>query len=218
MASMKRTHLSLARGESLDGPRRHDSDRIYTLYEGWAARARRLPNGSTQIFDVLLPGDLFGLPAALLGRADHTVVALTPITVCVLDANRLTGLFRSEPSLAFSLLQGCALEQERLDDRLMLLGRLGGSARVGYLLLDIRRRLAERKLVKAAACPFPLRHAQLADAVGLSKVHVMRALRELRERGLAWIERRQLTIPSVPELARFSGYRVTAGEAKRPLL
>lgn len=63
----------------------------------------------------------------------------------------------------------------------------------------------------------PLNRIHLADAVGLSKVHVMRALRHLREQGLAEVTGRMLTIGDERKLARFSGYSVSRA-VSHPLL
>jgi len=179
---------------------------IYTLYEGWAARYRTLPDGTHQILDILLPGDLIGLPAALQGGAGHSVRTLTAATFCVLDANRLTALLRRKPRLAFNMVRARVREQERADGWLTVLGRMGAGERIGYLLLELRDRLDERGLAKGRSWSLPLMRAELADTLGLSKVHVQRALRALRDKGLANLEGHRVIIPNSRNLARFSGY------------
>ena len=191
---------------------------IYTLYEGWAARYRTLPNGTHQILDILLPGDLVGLPAALLGGAGHSVRTLTAATFCVLDANRLAALIRQKPGLALNMLQARVREQERADVWLTVLGRMGASERIGYLLLQLRDRLDERGLAKDRSWSLPLLRADLADTLGLSKVHVMRALRALRERGLANLDGHRVIIPNTRNLARFAGYSRVRSTIERQIL
>src|SRR5689334_6054373 len=48
---------------------------IYTLHSGWAFRSIRLNDGSRQIVEFLLPGDVFGLHVAMLGNWDYEVTA-----------------------------------------------------------------------------------------------------------------------------------------------
>lgn len=213
---MKQRHVQLNAGDQLfaNGAA---AGLIYTLYEGWAVRFRRWPGGARQILDFVLPGDIVGLPH---GCADvgYSVLALTNAAFCELDASRLSTLFRTLPALAFSVFEGRLQEQRRMDTRLMMLGRLAAAERIGYLMLELRQRLLERGLMDGASCQFPLQRLELADAVGLSKVHVMRALRHLRQEKLAVIRGRKLTIPNVRKLAHFSGYAVDALAAKHPIL
>src|SRR5262245_50702228 len=88
VSAMKRRHIEVAAGATLieEGAA---NVAIYTLYEGWAIRYRMLPNGSRQILDFVLPGDLIGLSTVLIGTIGHAVAALTPVSACVLDAKQL---------------------------------------------------------------------------------------------------------------------------------
>src|SRR4051812_25910250 len=56
--------------------------------DGMAARYKVLRNGKRQIVDILVPGDLVGLPGSFLDRAPFSVIALTDmkIEVCAHDA------------------------------------------------------------------------------------------------------------------------------------
>ena len=201
---MKRRQLTVARGSVL--PRSVRAGAIYTLYEGWATRIHELPDGSKQILDFLLPGDLVGLPAALLGRSNQKLEAVTALTLCELDSKHLPVLLRRYPGLASSMLMAQLHEAERADRRLTSVGRMGAAERIAYLMLDLRHRLQQRGVETEPSLPFPLQRMQIADAVGLSKVHVMRALKDLRSHGLALIENRRLVIPNAAKLARLCNY------------
>src|SRR5215469_3739420 len=84
ITQMKTDHIVVAprvdiiREDEVGGP-------VYTLFEGWAVRYHRLPNGARQILDIVLPGDMVGLASAVLGRVKHSVQAITPATLCVLE-------------------------------------------------------------------------------------------------------------------------------------
>jgi len=216
---MKRAHIALAAGEEVIA-QDDAGDAIYTLREGWAVRCRTLSNGARQILDILLPGDLVGLSASVLGSGGHSVHALTAVTLCVLDAKKLAAVFRRQPELALSLLHGRLQEEERADARLAVLGQMGATQRIGYLLSDLHERLRERGLAQGRAWRLPLDRSQLAEAVGLSKVHVMRALRTLREVGLAEVRGRRCTvnISNPHRLARFSGYSRLRSKFLYPIL
>lgn len=102
--------------------------------------------------------------------------------------------------------------------RLSLLRRLSTSERLGYLPLELRDRLRVRGLFAGRSGFFPLSRMHLADAVGLSKVRVIRALEHLREQSLADVSGRVLTIGNERGLARLSGYRVASVPGLHSLL
>lgn len=217
LAAMMRGHLGLRTGESVREASAQVST-LYSLHEGWAMRCLTLPNGMRQILDFVLPGDLVGLSPVLFGSGSHSVRALTPITLCVFDQALLPTLLREQPDLTWAFLKRRVAEQERADTRLTLLGRLGANERIGYLLLELRERLRARGLFRGRSGPLPLDRALLADAVGLSRAHVLRVMRALRARGLADLTDRILTIPSVRNLAHFSGYPLSRAAIAQAIL
>ena len=192
---------------------------IYTLFEGWAARYIRLPDGTRQIFDILLPGDMIGLGAAALGTTPHSVQALTPVSLCVLDGRGLDELFADHPALALSVLRTRVEEEQRADLRLALLGRRSPVQRIGYFLLELHDRLRRRGLVNGGTTfPFPLRRVDVADVAGLSKMHVARTLQELRNRQLAHIDGGSVILGDAVRLAEISGYLPAVANGQRAIL
>jgi CRP-like cAMP-binding protein len=206
VAEMKSDHIVVApradiiQEDEVGGP-------IYTLFEGWAIRYHRLPKGGRQILDIVLPGDLIGLASALLGTVRHSVQAITPATLCVLSGRSVSELFDRDPGLALNILQNRVEEEQRADVRLSLLGRSNAEERIGYLMLDTFDRLRQRGMVNGGStCPFPLQRRDIADAAGLSRVHVARTLDRLRERRLAEIQDGVLVLFDRARLADLAGY------------
>ncbi len=182
------------------------SQGLYTVCEGWAIRYQQLRAGSRQILDVLLPGDHAGMASVLTGAGAQTVEALTATKLCMLNGKDVRRLLKRDPTLAVALLHSRLEALERADAQLIMLGRMSAPERVGYVSIDIYERLRARGLAQRTGCPFPLRRVDLADLVGLSKVHVMRALNELRSRGLMELKGKDLIIPDIAELSAFAGY------------
>lgn len=181
-------------------------DNFYTLYDGWALRYHRLQEGSRQILDVLLPGDMAGLTGVLFGHSAHSVQALTAASFCVLEGDALPRMFRKNPDLALALTRTCLADTRRADLRATMLGRLNAAERVGYFLIELYDRLRRRGMARGGGCACPLRAIDIADAVGLSRVHVMRAFKELRGEALLQRERGNLLIPDFAKLATYTGY------------
>jgi CRP-like cAMP-binding protein len=170
-------------------------------------RYHRLPRGGRQILDLVLPGDMIGLASAVLGTVRHSVQAITPVSLCVLESRRISELFGSCPGLALNILQTRVEEEQRGDVRLSLLGRSTAEQRIGYLMLETFDRLRQRGMVNGGStCPFPLQRRDLADAAGLSRVHVARTLESLRERRLVEIQDGVLVLFNREKLADLAGY------------
>jgi CRP-like cAMP-binding protein len=214
VSELKRDHVvvvprvDIIQEDEVGGP-------AYTLFEGWAIRYHRLPRGSRQILDIVLPGDVIGLASALLGTVRHSVQALTPVTLCVLTGHTLSELFAQHPGFALNIMQTRVEEEQRADVRLSLLGRYNAEQRIGYLMLETFDRLRQRGMVNGGStCPFPLQRRDIADAAGISRVHVARTLERLREQRLAMIQDGVLVLLDRARLIELAGYvplRVAVG-------
>jgi CRP-like cAMP-binding protein len=101
---------------------------------------------------------------------------------------------------------GAAQRQERLYDQLVRIGRLSARERAIHLLLELHNRLERVGLVKDATFKVPVNQEVLADALGLSVVHINRTLRELRDDNLIRIKAGAVTLKNLPKLMTISGY------------
>jgi CRP/FNR family transcriptional regulator, anaerobic regulatory protein len=214
VAELKTDHIVVAprvdiiQEDEVGGP-------AYTLFEGWAIRYHRLPQGARQILDIVLPGDMIGLASAVLGTVRHSVQALTPATLCVLSGRTVMDLFTQHPGFALNIMQTRVEEEQRADVRVSLLGRSNAEQRIGYLMLETFDRLRQRGMVDGGStCRFPLQRRDLADAAGMSRVHVARTLERLREQRLATIQDGVLVLLDrvrLTALANYVPFRVAAG-------
>lgn len=182
------------------------------VVSGWACRQRLMPDGRRQIFSLLLPGDAFGFEPrpALSG-----VVALTALEM--VDASAVQDAVRrgAAPGLARALAAANTLEEALLLDHAVRLGRLTAVERVAHFLLELQQRLEIAGLGDRQRFPLPLTQEILADALGLSIVHVNRTLQQLRRGGLIEL-RSGVAILLQPEaLAKACDYRATAVSANK---
>jgi CRP-like cAMP-binding protein len=79
-------------------------------------------------------------------------------------------------------------------------GQRSARERLAHLFVEIFLRLNAIGLVNGKSCEFPLTQEQLAEAVGMTNVHVNRSLMELRAAGLIVLSSRTLTIPDIAAL------------------
>lgn len=154
----------------------------WVLVSGWACRQRLLPDGRRQILDLLLAGDMIGLPPDDAALAASWTVCLTRAEL--IDAEPLRRFLadtpEQHPAIARAVRALARSVEARLLNHVVRLGRLTAYERVGHLLLELHDRLRDAGLADGQAFPMPLTQETLADALGLSVVHVNRVLQQLR--------------------------------------
>lgn len=188
----KKDHIQVPAGRTLVR-RGSKQPMFYTLFQGWAFRYASI-DGGRQIFHFCLPGDLVAIQAPLMGRVAYSVQTLTDASLCVFDCGELESLFEKQPRLGLEIARILASELSLMEQHLATVGRRSAEARVAYLLAELFTRLRQRQMTADNTCMLPLTQEHLADALGLSTVHVSRMLRVLSDDGLAKLERGRLTI------------------------
>jgi CRP-like cAMP-binding protein len=160
------------------------------LVEGWAARAKTLEDGGRQITAIHIPGDFIDLHSFLLRKMDHSVVAFSPCRVASVAHERLRVISETQPHLTRLLWLNTLVDAAIHRNWIVAMGRMSASARMAQLLCELYVRLAAVDLARDHEFEFPLTQPVVADAMGLSLVHVNRSLREIRSRNLiAWRSR-----------------------------
>ncbi|MCW5605626.1 MAG: Crp/Fnr family transcriptional regulator, partial [Burkholderiales bacterium] len=188
VSQFKGGELSVERGATILVEGMH-SAHLFTVLSGWAFRYKLLPDGRRQIMNYVLPGDLIGLQGSLMGEMDHSVEALTPVTLCVFERSKLERLFERHASLAYDLTWIAAHEERILDEHLLSLGRRTALERTAYLLSFIHHR-AKAVGFSDGRRVIPITQQHVADTLGLSLVHTNKTIRKLLDRKLVrWLDR-----------------------------
>ena len=190
---------------------------LYTLLSGWAFRFKALPDGRRQILNFLLPGDLLGLQAKLFDESDHGIEALNDVVLCVFSRARIWDVFHDHPDLAFDVTWLGAREESLVDDGLVSAGRRSARERTAALLLQLHRRAAAVGLSVKGGVAFPPTQSHLADALGLSSVHMNRTMQALRRAGLVELAGGLLRLPDPDGLASLAR-APDASPRPRPLI
>ncbi|WP_424810515.1 Crp/Fnr family transcriptional regulator [Roseococcus sp. YIM B11640] len=181
-------------------------ERLFTLLEGWAFRHKTLPDGRRQILNILLPGDLIGLQGELMGTLQYDVEALTDTNLCVFRRDTMLAMYQDHPTLGLDVTWLAAHSERLSDDVLLSIGRRTALERVAMLLVHLFRRAASAGLREGDTVPFPLTQPHLADALGLSTVHVNRVLQRLRKQQLIRLSEGRLAIGDLRALRRVAAY------------
>jgi CRP-like cAMP-binding protein len=155
------------------------SEQLYTVLEGWAFRYNVLNDGRRQILNFALPADLVGLQGSLMAEMDHSVEALTNVSLCVFPRDKLWALYSNVPSLAFDLTWIAARSEKLGDEHLLSVGQRTALERTAYILLTLYVRAQEVGLVNGNTVQFPFTQQHLADTLGMSLVHTNKTLKRL---------------------------------------
>ncbi len=193
------------------------SEHLYTVLNGWGFRYKMLDDGRRQILNFALPADMIGLQGALMHEMEHSVEALTSLTLCVFPRSKLYDLYSRFPTLAFDITWLAAREEQLIDESLVSLGRRSALERTAFLLLHLYARATEVGLVKNGSLTFPFTQQHLADALGLSLVHTNKTLKRLLASGAIRWRGRVFEVLDRAELARLAGGDVTA-KRSRPFI
>jgi CRP-like cAMP-binding protein len=158
--------------------------RVKWILSGWACEMRVLPDGRRQIFSFGIPGDpVLSRPAN--SANPYAVVALTNVE-CVDVAQTLVRAKDGERTEIWKAMnQALGLAQERRYEDIIRLGRRSALQRLADLLLELHDRLEHIGMVDGRGFYLPVTQEHLADALGLSVVHVNRSLKTLRLNGMA---------------------------------
>lgn len=183
---------------------------MHILLDGWAIRYKTLVDGRRQILSILLPGDLFDINGFMAQSMDHSIAALTPLKVSVLENDFLDIVRRDHSALEKSIwcdMHVSAAIQRELSTSL---GQRTARERLAHLMCELFVRQRASKLTSDHSCAFHLTQIELADTLGMTPVYVNRTLQDLRREGLVQLENKVLTIFDLPRLKRLalfdSGY------------
>lgn len=185
-----RTHQYIAREADLP-------DHLYQIDEGWACRFRLLSDGRRQITALFLPGDYCEPHWILGGRPAQSIVAITNVRAVAIPC---TAWRDGGPYHQNKLLSSIVNMIERQADWLVTLGRKTALERVAHLLCDVYERMSRSGLSYGQQCAMPLTQMDIADATGLTPVHVNRTLQTMRTTKLIELQSKWLRIPDLAAL------------------
>ena len=182
------------------------SENVFFLCKGWAFRFLRVPDGGRQIFDFLLPGDIFSPTSVVDERFTFSVEALTEVQVGEVQRESLARQLMS-PTLQSGWVRDFARHFRTTDELIVALGRRTAEDRVAHLIFQLTRRMWLRDLTREHRFPFPAKLGHIADAVGLTPESVCRVLGRFRRRGIFALSNGYLEILDFDELERVGSLR-----------
>jgi CRP-like cAMP-binding protein len=205
LSDLQSASFTLGRGEEL----RHGGQLgqvAYILQAGWASSYKLLPDGGRQIITFATPGDCVGLSSAVARTPEHSLSALTDAVVTQIDAPKLQQMFAEFPYLGTTALWTASRDKAMLAQHLLNINRRTAIERTARLFLELFDSLKLVGLTSQDEFDCPLDRHDLADALGISAIHVSRVLRQLREQGLLTFREQRVAIRDPMTLKALAGY------------
>lgn len=179
---------------------------IYSLVDGWVALYKLMEDGSKQILQFALPGTILAFVPARGALMNYSAQALTDAVVSIVPHKNLGRLARECPEVGMQLAGMISLDRSLAYDQLSSVGRRPARERVAHLLLELFMRSRMRwPGHRSEEMHLPLTQENIADATGLTGVHVNRVLRDLRKQGILEFHYRRLRIVNPDMLIDVAG-------------
>ena len=170
------------------------------------ARYKMLPDGQRQIVSFGIAGDFCNAQALVSPTLDFGVCTLSTCRLAVLAPGELGDVVGRYPPLALALWRESVAEAAVEREWLLNLGRRPALDRMAHMLCEVAWRTDNAGLSRDNSYHFPLTQTEIADALGLSTVHVNRTLQELRSRGVVRFNQGVLTIVRPGALRALAGF------------
>ena len=181
-------------------------DPVFVILDGWACQYKKLPDDARQIIAFMLAGDFCDIHIAVLETMDHSIVALTKSRVAFLPQAQMEALVESRPAITRAFWWSQLVDQSVLRTWITSMGRRKSEERVAHLMCELYIRMRNIGLATNDQCAMPLIPIVLADALGLTPVHVNRVLRKLRLAKVMEIQSGLLIILDPGRLAHIAGF------------
>ena len=181
-------------------------DPVFVMLEGWACGYKMLPDGGRQILAFMLPGDFCDIHIAVLRAMDHSIVTITAAKVATLPRVQMEALVEARPTITRAFWWSQLVDQSVLRTWIVSMGRRTAKERIAHLMCELYIRMRNIGLATDDRCEMPLTQIVIADAVGLTPVHVNRVLKQLRLDCVMELRSGSLTIIDPVRLAEIAGF------------
>lgn len=171
------------------------------IISGFAFRHKIVSDGGRQIVALHMAGEMVDLQNSLLKTADHNVQALSDVEAAFIPREALEDLAFTSRAVGKAMWIDTLVDGAVFREWIVNVGRRDARQRVAHLLCEFAVRLEAAGLGQACNYTLPMTQEQIADAVGLTSVHVNRTLKALDSEGLTRRTNRSVIIEDWKKLA-----------------
>ena len=181
-------------------------DHACLVAKGIAGRFDQMRDGRRQISALHIVGDMCDLLSVVQPRASWSITALSQTTIVQVPHTDLRDIAVRYPNIAMAFWRDTTLDSAVLNKWIGNLGRKDAQSRLAHLFCEMGLRFELADAGTRTLYNFPLTQEQLADAAGLTPVHVNRTLQRLRETGAISVGTSLVQIHDWCQLARLGQF------------
>jgi CRP-like cAMP-binding protein len=179
------------------------------IVSGWACRYKLLSEGKRQILSFHIPGDIPDLQSLHIHTMDHSLATVTKAIVAYIPHESLLELTARHAGITSIFWRDTLINAGIFREWLVSMGRRTAFEHVAHLFCEMYLKLNAVGLAEGYRCPMPVTQTDLADALGLTSVHVNRVLKDMRGRALITLRSQTLVIEAWDELLRVAEFDPT---------
>jgi CRP-like cAMP-binding protein len=168
--------------------------RCFALLDGFVSTYKTTPAGKRQITAFHVPGDVPDIQSLHLKVLDNSISTIGPCKIGFVQHDAMRALFHAHPRLGAVFWRITLIDAALVREWMLNTGRREAYARMAHLFCELITRLDAVGLAPDRTCPLPMTQPELADALGITPVHVNRTLGDLRDAGLITVRSRQLMV------------------------
>jgi CRP-like cAMP-binding protein len=176
------------------------------LLTGYACRHKSTSNGGRQIVSFHIPGDILDLQHLLLSRADHNVETITEATFALVPAADLRRVAQERPAVSEALWRSTLIEASIFREWVLNVSRRDAKSRIAHMLCEFAARYEAAGMGSPERLELPMTVEQIADATGLTIIHVNRKLHELVGDEVIVRGKQRVEITDWPRICRIADF------------
>jgi CRP-like cAMP-binding protein len=176
------------------------------VVSGMLCRSKSTEEGKRQYLSFHIPGDIPDLQSLHLNVMDHDILALTETRIALVSHRDMHKLSLDRPRVALALWRDTLIDASVFREWILNVGRRDAPERLAHLICEVGWRMKAMGLGEVEHFEMPINQTDLADALGITSVHVNRVLQDLRRRELLEFKAHVVTIKDGPGMMKLSGF------------
>ncbi|AZO82162.1 MULTISPECIES: Crp/Fnr family transcriptional regulator [unclassified Bosea (in: a-proteobacteria)] len=164
------------------------------VIEGLVCRYKIVGSGERQILSLHIPGDIPDLHSLHIEEMDHSLGTLTAATVGFIPHDAVRRITRASYRVAEAFWREALIDASIFREWMVGIGRRSAPSRIAHFLCEFITKMKAIGLSDGHTCNLPMTQTEIADALGLSTVHINKKLRELRQAKLVRIRANRITV------------------------
>lgn len=176
-------------------------DHACVVVEGVVGRFGQTSEGARQITAFFVAGDAPDLHSVVLPKDSSALQALSTATILRIPHTALRAVAARYPAVAEAFWRDCSVDAGIAAQWVVNVGRRDARTRMAHLLCEMAVRSGIKSRRGEVTYAFPVTQTHLADATGLTPVHVNRTLKALAAEELVIVSGRKVRILDWEKLA-----------------